>query len=183
MASVTTIDGVFKEAHQSFLRSLSPDERTLFSTCASAENLLADARQLEIISKNRTRGRRFMQRITAISKTLVPYFEVVGITVQTTEYAALAWGGIRLILQLASNFTTFFDKLTRTLERLANHIPQYDLVIRMYKGRYLDEFAQRIAYSLGEVYMDIFQFLQSVARVFSKEDGSMLEFMLYCRPI
>lgn len=98
--SVTTIDGVFKEAHQSFLRSLSPDERTLFSTCASAENLLADARQLEIISKNRTRGRRFMQRITAISKTLVPYFEVVGITVQTTEYAALAWGGIRLILQV-----------------------------------------------------------------------------------
>ena len=75
--------------------------------------------------------------------------------------------------QLASNFTTFFDKLTRTLERLANHIPQYDLIIQMYKGRYLDEFAKRITNSLRDVYVDIFQFLQRVARVFSGKDGSM----------
>lgn len=76
-------------------------------------------------------------------------------------------------MQLASNYTTFFDKLTRALERLAQHLPQYDLIIATYKGRYLDDFAQRITASLREVYVDIFQFLQRVAGVFSRKDGSM----------
>ncbi|KAH6714527.1 hypothetical protein BKA61DRAFT_673850 [Leptodontidium sp. MPI-SDFR-AT-0119] len=97
---------------------------------------------------------------------------VVGIIVQSNpEYAALAWGGVRLVLQLASNYATFFDKLTRTLERLAHHLPQYELIVGLYKGRYLDQFAQRITASLREVYVDIFQFLQRVALVFTRKDG------------
>lgn len=64
-----------------------------------------------------------MQRITALSKALAPYFDLVGIAVQTTEYAAFAWGGIRFVLQLASNYTTFFDKFTQAIECLANTIP------------------------------------------------------------
>jgi hypothetical protein len=56
---------------------------------------------LEVVSKNRVRGRRFMARIKALSDALAPYFDVVGITVQSNpEYAALAWGGIRLVLQV-----------------------------------------------------------------------------------
>jgi hypothetical protein len=44
-----------------------------------------------------------MQRISALSKTLAPYFDVVGIVVQTEDYAALAWGGFRLVLQVMAS--------------------------------------------------------------------------------
>ncbi|KAL2075301.1 hypothetical protein VTL71DRAFT_244 [Oculimacula yallundae] len=172
MASSTSTEAIFKEAHTTFLTLLSPKERSLFSSCSCADELLADAQKLAVVSKNRVRGRRFMGRIKAFSDGLAPYFEVVGIIVQSNpEYAALAWGGVRLVLQLASNYATFFDKLTRTLERLSHHIPQYELIVGLYNGRYLDQFAQRITVSLREVYVDIFQFLQRVARVFTRRDG------------
>lgn len=45
----------------------------------------------------------------------------------------------------------------------------------MYKDRYLDKFVKGILDPIKEVYINMFQFLQRVARIFSRKDGSMLE--------
>jgi hypothetical protein len=52
-----------------------------------------------LIKKTRKRG-ALMRRLTAFSDSLKHYFDVIGILVQShPEYAALAWGAFRLVLQ------------------------------------------------------------------------------------
>ena len=70
--------------------------------------------------------------------------------------------------QLASNYTTFFEKLTQTLDRLAQKLPIYDEIAKhesLWKS-------PRLRASLVKVYISIFEFLQSVVRVFTQSDGS-----------
>jgi hypothetical protein len=104
---------IFVDAHLAFLESIPPDERTIFSTCASADQLLADARKLEVVLKERSRGRRFIGRIKALTDGLASYFEVINILVSShPEYAAPVWGSIRLVLQVSVANLRIEDILT-----------------------------------------------------------------------
>lgn len=87
------------------------------------------------------------------------------------EYAAIAWGSIRLVLQLASNYVSFFNNFTQSLARLARQFPQAQLIDRIYRGQYSREFSEHVRDALCQVCVNIFDFLQSVARVFTKKDG------------
>jgi hypothetical protein len=75
------------------------------------------------------------------------------------------------LVQLASNFTTFFEKLTQTVEKLAVILPQYEEVLGSI-GSLKNTASQRLRNSLVRFYVDLFDFFQAVARVFSKQDGS-----------
>ncbi|OCL03838.1 hypothetical protein AOQ84DRAFT_137126 [Glonium stellatum] len=172
MASQISTDDVFKKAHDQFLASLPPNERTRLSSCSSADQLLIEVRKLEVVSKDRVRGRGFIRRIKALSDGLKPYFNSISTMIQSNpELTSLVLGGIQFVLQLASNYTTFFDKLTLNFERLAHQLPQHDLIVQLYKGSHRNEFTERVKASLEDVYVDTFQFLQSIARVFIRKDG------------
>lgn len=163
---------IFNKALDAFVETLAPDERALFSSCSSAEQLLADVRRLDPISKDRARGRGFLERITVFSEKLAPYFEVIGIIISSNpQYSAVVWGAIRLVLQLASNYTTFFDKLTRNLERFAQQFFQYDLLASLCKRAQPNEYIELVKSSLQDIYSNIFQFLRCVARVLTRKDG------------
>lgn len=91
---------VFHEARTNFFTSLSKEERPLFAECTSAENMVQQLSNWDVITREKRRGKRMMAAITAFTNQLRPYFEVVTILVQSKpEFAALAWGGLRLILQ------------------------------------------------------------------------------------
>lgn len=79
------------------------------------------------------------------------------------------------VLKLASNFVTFFEKLTKIVERLGAELPQYSLI----EKSFLDMPSDRLRELVCKVYIDIFQFFQSVVRVFTKEDGSKKETYLH----
>lgn len=99
--STNTDNDIFNKALDAFVESLAPDERALFSSCSSAEQLLADVRRLDPISKDRARGRGFLKRITVFGEKLAPYFEVIGIIISSNpQYSAVVWGAIRLVLQV-----------------------------------------------------------------------------------
>lgn len=58
-------------------------------------------RQLEVITTNQRRGDRYLKRIKALGDSLQPYFDVIGITIQShPAWAAIAWGAFRLVLQV-----------------------------------------------------------------------------------
>lgn len=175
MAPTNMDNDIFNKALDAFVETLAPDERALFSSCSSAEQLLADVRRLDPISKDRARGRGFLERITVFSEKLAPYFEVIGIIISSNpQYSAVVWGAIRLVLQLASNYTTFFDKLTRNLERFAQQFFQYDLLASLCKRAQPNEYIELVKSSLQDIYSNIFQFLRCVARVLTRKDGSKL---------
>ncbi|PMD42872.1 hypothetical protein L207DRAFT_581518 [Hyaloscypha variabilis F] len=160
---------LFEEIHEKFLQTLPDRERSLFSKCASAKDLLAEARNWKTIKKNKFQGLYLMENIKRFSDCLQPYFDAVGIIFSSnSEYAAIAWGAIRLALQLANNFSTFFEKLTTTLRRLSEQLPGYDDVLKILKNSP----SSRLKASMQKVYLDLFHFLTSVIGIFTKKDGT-----------
>jgi hypothetical protein len=163
---------VFEDAQRKFLDALAPAERARVEKCSSAQDLLKSAQELEVIAKDRIRGRGFISRIRSFNDSLAPYLGVIEVIVSShPEYAAIVWGSIRLTLQLASNYASFFDKLTQSLARLGHHLPQSQIIEKIYRSEHKQEFPERVKDALCKVYVDIFNFLHNVARVFTKKDG------------
>jgi hypothetical protein len=74
--------------------------------------------------------------------------------------------------KLASNFTTFFEKLSRLIERLTMSLPQYaEFYQSLCSG--INRFSPRLETSLVKFYVDMFDLFQAIARVFSRPNGSM----------
>ncbi|OCL09419.1 hypothetical protein AOQ84DRAFT_375857 [Glonium stellatum] len=160
---------IFTEARDQFLASLSPEEHRLFSKCSSADDLI------EAIGKfDTTKEKRWLQKhlskVSTLCKKLTPYFDVIGVFVQSQEFASIAWGAIRLILQLANNYVSFFEKLANTLERIALELPQYEVLPKLWKDLNIKP-SPRLRSSLCRLYVDLFVFFQNVARVFVKKNG------------
>lgn len=75
--------------------------------------------------------------------------------------------------KLASNFVTFFEKLTTLLERLAMLMPDYAEVLEMsMQGNH--QISDRLRSSLKDLYIDLLGFLTAVASVFTQKSGSRL---------
>lgn len=106
----STPNEAFEEARDQFLKGLSPEEREQFIKLSSAEELLSDIAKLDHVRDDKKLLQRSMKKIKDLSDRLSPYFEIVNIVIQShPEFAALAWGAIRLVLQvkffqLVSNF-------------------------------------------------------------------------------
>ena len=71
--------------------------------------------------------------------------------------------------QIASNYATFFDKLTEILGRLTNEFPYYGEIVQQYKN---SPMPNRLKKSITDIYTSLLRFLQSLLRVFTKNDGS-----------
>ncbi|KAF2181881.1 hypothetical protein K469DRAFT_752715 [Zopfia rhizophila CBS 207.26] len=171
-ASTAEVDKLFNNAKSNFLATLTPQERDQFSACRSTDQLLSDITALEHMRKSR-RALPFLRRIKGFSDHLSPYFKVIEIVCQAhPEWACSAWGAFRLVLQLASNFTTFFEKLSKLIERLTASLPQYaEFYQTLYSGR--KRFSPRLSNSLVRFYVDMLEFFQAIARVFSRPNGKL----------
>ncbi|KAF2200065.1 hypothetical protein GQ43DRAFT_90178 [Delitschia confertaspora ATCC 74209] len=166
------VDKLFNDAKSSFLETLTPQERDQFTGCSSADQLLCDIRTLENLPKSR-RALPFMRKIKGFSDFLSPYFKVIEIVFQSNpEWSCIAWGAFRLVLQLASNFTTFFEKLSKLIEKLTATLPQYaEFYQTLCSGD--RSFSPRLSNSLVRFYVDMLEFFQAVARVFSRPNGKL----------
>ena len=87
-------------ARDEFLGSLTEQEKSLFSPCASDEDLIRSIEKLELIVNQKARGKRFFLRIESFCNHLKPYFDILNSFTQSNQYAAFAWGSLRLILQV-----------------------------------------------------------------------------------
>ncbi|OAL43415.1 hypothetical protein IQ07DRAFT_685759 [Pyrenochaeta sp. DS3sAY3a] len=158
---------VFEQARDEFLASLSPSEKSTFLKCSSLEILIADVTK-STSSKRDGSGKRVLASINALGSSLKPYFDTISIFVQShPEYAAIVWGAFHLVFKLAENYTSFFSKVAKTLDRIVQVLPHYSQVANLStKGP-----SASLRSSLCTVYKDLLRFCQSLLRVFSKEDG------------
>lgn len=100
-------NSIFIEAHDAFLNSLQPSERSLFAKCSSAEDLITEVRENEKLSRNPSLIRRSISKLDTLNQALSPYFDAIGLFTQShPEFAAIAWGAIKLALQVSgAHFT------------------------------------------------------------------------------
>jgi len=71
--------------------------------------------------------------------------------------------------QIASNYASFFEKLTEILGRLTDEFPYYGEIAQQYKD---SPMPNRLKKSITDIYTSLLRFLQSLLRVFTKNDGS-----------
>ncbi|EHK17642.1 uncharacterized protein TRIVIDRAFT_210425 [Trichoderma virens Gv29-8] len=198
----TDLAELFKEAQDTFLASLSEEERRSFPKCSSAEELVESARKLDILSRGHRDRKAMLRKIQAFGNKLSPFFGIIDILCSAhPEWANVAWGAFRLVLQmllwlfatvhnddltkrlnrrvkLASNFGTFFENLCETLDQLAAEFPQWtEIYISL--GRDKHSFSQRLPEALVRFYTCMFDFLHSVSRVFIRKDGKPKKTSLY----
>lgn len=92
---------IFRTACDIFQRELSEEEKRLFAQCPDAESMINSIKhELKSHSVNGNKLTTYFKRIEKLSKKLVPFFDIVTICVQSTAYAAWAWGAIRLLCQV-----------------------------------------------------------------------------------
>ena len=92
---------IFLMARDQFLDSLFVGERRMFSNCASAEQMIKDIRNLEIVPEDKKMLNRCADRVKSFSDKLEPYFEIINIFIQSNpQFAAIAWGAMRLVLKV-----------------------------------------------------------------------------------
>ncbi|KAK3386582.1 hypothetical protein B0H63DRAFT_468028, partial [Podospora didyma] len=100
---------LFVQTRDECLEVLTSDEQARLSKCASMEDLLADLKAMEGFSKSRRRMTASLTKVKAYGDNLEPYFKIMEILCATNpEWANIALGAFRLILQLSSNFIGFF---------------------------------------------------------------------------
>ncbi|RBA13422.1 hypothetical protein FPRO05_02216 [Fusarium proliferatum] len=165
----------FQQAHEEFLRQLSDEERTQFTQIRSSQIFLDEFKKLGQFAKKHTKWTKLLRSVEKCSEKLDPYFDVVGITIQShPEWAAIAWGAFRLVLLLASNYGTFFDKLAGLLEQLSARLPLYaSLVPTLKESKAGAEITQGFQASLRAVYGDLFEIFRGIARVFTQKSGKL----------
>ena len=142
----------------------------MFTKCPSAEALIGDVEKMRG-AKRHVHNNQALAIISDLGNLLEPYFDTIGIFVQShPEYAAIVWGAFRLVFKLADNYESFFHKLTKTLNRITELLPYYnEIAIKCKNGP-----SHRLQASLCKVYEDLLIFCQSIVRVFTKDSGSTL---------
>jgi hypothetical protein len=185
------LDKLFSNAKSSFLTTLAPEERCGFATCESADKLISDIQQFLPHHRAR-RALLAMDRIRKFSNYLEPYFKVIEIVCQSNaEWTCIAWGAFRLVLQVSNSpalllalivsqslqpillpFFFFFEKLSKLIETLTASLPQYTEYYELLRARHTC-FSQSLPDSLMRFYVDVLDFFQAVADVFTKPSGSM----------
>ena len=99
-------EALFAQVRDTFLESLSNQERARFTNCSSPEDLVASVRNFSLPFEKGKRN-KIIQFVKSFTERLAPYFEVLGTIVQShPDWAAIAWGAFRLILQVGSQKVT-----------------------------------------------------------------------------
>jgi hypothetical protein len=91
-----------KAAGDTFISSLSPQDRRLFPPYASLADLTDDIRKVDAIASFKIHEKMILDFIGRFSSQVEPYFKVVEIFVSSnSQHAALFWGALRLIFQVS----------------------------------------------------------------------------------
>src|SRR5579859_6433227 len=100
----------FQQAKDEFLKQLSAQDRSSFFTVNGPEELLSHIQRLANTFSNKRKGAKLLGMANVLKESLEPYFEILGVIAQgASGYAAVAWGVVRLVLQVIRIIWTFFE--------------------------------------------------------------------------
>ena len=76
-----------------------------------------------------------------------------------------------MVMQLSSNFVSFFEKLADMLHRILARLPNYAEHLERLRRRAQFQDGSRILEALSYVYADIIQFCQAACKIFTTKRG------------
>jgi hypothetical protein len=92
---------VFSHAAESFQRSLSPKEQSIFKKFSTSSEMLKDLYDNCKDVQNKSKISRLCQKIEKFATAWEPFFEITSIFVSShPEFAGIIWGAIRLVFMV-----------------------------------------------------------------------------------
>ncbi|KAH8901103.1 hypothetical protein GQ53DRAFT_835048 [Thozetella sp. PMI_491] len=170
---------IFRSACQHFKLSLSETQRQVFKEYPDAYSMLEALKhhfathplQTSIIT-------RWWKKISALSDRLSPFFSVLDLLVSShPEFAAIAWGSIRLIFVLGTRHTLFLERICELFELMGSKLVVYERFLTGLHTRRIRRGAHGIdslVTAMGYVYADLLQFCFDVCQFLSRKRSSNL---------
>ncbi|CAH0017351.1 unnamed protein product [Clonostachys rhizophaga] len=138
---------LFGAARDKFLDSLSPEDKNLYSPCASSDDFVKAIDKLKTAAgRTSTKAAKGLKCLYTLNTFFRPYFDV-----------------------LSGRVETFFEKLLELLVHLRDAFPRYADVVSLCK----DAGSERIRQNVLEVYLDMFEIFQAAVKVFTKSSGKI----------
>jgi hypothetical protein len=131
----------------SFKADLSVEDKALMSKIETPESLvdMLTAHVNSLNTPHRSRLHDAITNVASFAKSLGPYFGIVEMIVSShPEYAAIAWGGVRLVFQvrkiktsnyikgklieakqMSSQYVQYFEKLAKMFAQISEKLPRY----------------------------------------------------------
>ncbi|TVY46999.1 Vegetative incompatibility protein [Lachnellula occidentalis] len=162
MATVSTANpnSIFETAYRKLKDSVSSADASAFQS-TSFEEVWKAAEEIE--KAHEARGNlRNMRRIAPFLKGLQNYAKVIEVLCNGTPYMPWIWAPVKLMLQLADQYTSIFDKLLDAYRQIAEVMPQF--------GRLQTAFSNDPNFQvvLGLVYSDILDFHRRAYKFFGR---------------
>ncbi|RPA75620.1 hypothetical protein BJ508DRAFT_311810 [Ascobolus immersus RN42] len=159
----------FKDAMAKFLLPLGKQEMIWFKECKTPAEFQSYLGTVEALASSPRRGEPLLAKIHKLSSRLEPYFKIVEIILQTDpKWSSIAWGGFRLILQLACNFTKFFEKLLDSIATVGKLLPRYEELLTVWKDP--KEVPQRVRDIIAQIFVCLMTFFSDTVGIFIKRD-------------
>ncbi|RFU34722.1 hypothetical protein B7463_g1661, partial [Scytalidium lignicola] len=157
---MTELSIIHEAALQKYNANLSRDEKILF-VGSTVNDVLLDVQNLDRRQAALSKTRRLSKRIDPVIKFLQRYAMAVDTLVQFDPTpSALAWGCFRFIIEVASSFTKYFQKIVTMMEQIGDILPLYE--------RYEQMFADSASFreALANMYFDVVLFLCRARSIF-----------------
>lgn len=154
----------FAQALQEHINGLKKDEKADFQHASrgiNEKNILHDLQGLDDDHMQSSLLRRHSESLTKFLGLLSRFLGGVGIAIQQSpDVSSLVVGGVRLLVDLAKDFASFFDRLSRMMAEFDDLLD----VLAEYPQTAHDN--SLICTTLAAVYGDILKFYQDARRVF-----------------
>lgn len=158
---MATGEAIVKKALDRLKSVLSSEDDRMFSN-TSLEDIMREARKIESEQGPRL-GLKNLRRIEPFLRFLESYAGVIEVFCQAYAPMAFVWGPIKLILQLASNYTTALEKILQAFSELADALPHLDRLQTLFRED------THVNYALALVYNDITEFIQQAYKIFRRK--------------
>ncbi|KAK8129305.1 hypothetical protein PG999_001685 [Apiospora kogelbergensis] len=162
-------DSIFKTAQEVFRATLSTKDQAQYAACDTPTELVQSLQNLEALTRQGQKRKlnRCLKVVEKLNTRLQIYFDALNVIAGVDDTAALAYGAVRIVLQLAAALPTFFDRLLSAISRLTDTFPQYEAIVSIFDGSP----SLRMRQHLEKVYQDFFEFLRVSTKVFTASSG------------
>ncbi|KKZ68567.1 hypothetical protein EMCG_01016 [[Emmonsia] crescens] len=151
-------------AIENHIKGLSAAEQQTFRDGASESDLLARAAELDAKHNESSSFRPHTEKITKVLKFCDKFMGGVAIGIQANpDISSIIVGGVRVFLDIAIRFVTYFAKLTDMISRLTDYLQ----ALAIY-GNIGDD---RITEPTAAAYGDLLKFCQKASSIFVPDTG------------
>ncbi|KAL9611237.1 MAG: hypothetical protein Q9167_004120 [Letrouitia subvulpina] len=148
---------------EAFFNTLSPNEKELFKATIVAEQLLEEVQVAEKDHKDKSISRKAAQALKPFLAGINQYGMALDVISNGSSLVLCPlWGGVRIILHLATEFGEYFEKLSAMLQQIGLNLNSLRRFPRLYPHN------RRLEVAMVDVYQVIFRFCTEARNVFKK---------------